>query len=65
MMPVPGTAWIDPDSEAGMYSVYIEDVNEETKDLAKRFVDIIEHLVENEHEIYDFLEEHAADIEWD
>ena len=56
---------IDPDSEAGMYSVYIEDVNEETKDLAKRFVDIIEHLVENEHEIYDFLEEHAADIEWD
>ncbi len=56
---------LEEDPEAGMYSVYINEVNENTKALAKRFGDIIEHLVENEEEIYQFLEEHSESIEWD
>lgn len=56
---------IDPDPEAGMYSAYIDDVNDETKKLAQKFAEIIEHLVEDEDEALDFLEEYAEEIEWD
>ena len=56
---------IDPDSEAGMYSAYINDVNEDTKALAQKFGEIIESLIENEDLIIDFLEEHGDEVEWD
>lgn len=56
---------IEPDSEAGMYSAYINDVNEETKALAQKFGEIIESLIENEDIALDFLEEHGDEIEWD
>ena len=56
---------IDPDSEAGMYSAYINDVNEDTKALAQKFGEIIESLIENEDLILDFLEEHGDEVEWD
>lgn len=56
---------LEEDPEAGMYSAYINEVNENTKALAQKFGDMIEHLMENEEEIYDFLEEHAETIEWD
>ena len=56
---------LDPDSEAGMYSAYINDVNDETKVLAQRFADLIEHLVENEEEIFEFIEKNSDEIEWD
>lgn len=56
---------LDPDPEAGMYSAYINDVNEETKVLAQKFARIIEHLIEDEDAALNFLEEHADEIEWD
>ena len=56
---------IDPDSEAGMYSVYINDVNDETKALAEKFGEIIESLIENEDLTLTFLEEHGDEVEWD
>ena len=56
---------IDPDSEAGMYAAYIEDVNDETKALAEKFGEIIESLIENNDLALDFLEEHGDEIEWD
>ena len=48
-----------------MYSAYINDVNEETKALAQKFAEIIEHLIEDEDAALDFLEAHADEIEWD
>ena len=33
--------------------------------LAKSFKQLIEKLLNNEEEIYDFLRENADDIEWD
>ena len=56
---------IEPDPEAGMYSAYINDVNEETKVLAQKFGEIIETLIENEDTVLDFLEEHGDEVEWD
>lgn len=56
---------LDPDSEAGMYSAYINDVNEDTKALAQKFGEIIESLIENEDLILDFLEKHGEEVEWD
>lgn len=56
---------LDPDPEAGMYSAYINDVNEETKALAQKFAEIIEHLIEDEDAALDFLEAYADEIEWD
>ena len=60
---------LEPDPEAGMYSAYINDVNEETRTFAQRFAKIIEHLIEHliedEEAALDFLEEHADEIEWD
>lgn len=56
---------IEPDPEAGMYSAYINDVNEETKALAQKFGEIIESLIENEDIALDFLEEHGDEIDWD
>ncbi|MCR5719067.1 MAG: immunity 51 family protein [Lachnospiraceae bacterium] len=56
---------LESDSEAGMYSAYINDVNEETKALAQKFGEIIESLIENEDLALDFLEEHGDEIDWD
>ncbi len=53
------------DSEAGSYSIIFEEVNEQTKSMSKKLFDIIKNLVENEQLIYDFLEKHNDDIEWD
>lgn len=55
----------ESDPEAGMYSSYTEEVTEDNKALAQKLADIIEHLIENEQEIYDFLEQYGEEIEWD
>ena len=56
---------IDTDPEAGMYCAYFNGTDDATKALAKSFKQLIEKLLDNEEEIYDFLRENADDIEWD
>ncbi len=56
---------IDSDPEAELYSVFIEEVNDQTRSLARKFADLIEDLFANEAKIYAFLEENAEEIEWD
>lgn len=55
---------MDTDPEAGMYAAYFE-ATPENKQRAEKFGRIIEHLIEQEEEIYAFLREHGEDIEWD
>ena len=55
-----------PASECSeMYCAYIEGVNEETKALADKFVQIIDDLVNDEEKIFAFIEQNADDIDWD
>ena len=56
---------IETDPEAGMYSAHFSGNDEETKALAKSFRELLEKLLDNEEEIYEFLRENADDIEWD
>nr|AWI67025.1 Immunity protein 51 [Caecomyces sp.] len=53
------------DAEAGSYSIIFEDVNEQTRSMSKQLFDRIKSLVENEQLIYDFMENHNTEIEWD
>ena len=48
-----------------MYCAYFHGTDDATKALAKSFKQLIEKLLNNEEEIYDFLRENADDIEWD
>ena len=48
-----------------MYCDYFNGTDDATKALAKSFKQLIEKLLNNEEEIYDFLRENADDIEWD
>ena len=48
-----------------MYSVYIEDINSETKALAEQLVEIIDDLLNDEEKILSFVKANADDIEWD
>lgn len=56
---------IESDPEAEMYSVFIEEVNDETRALAKKFGEILDVLFNNEDKIYSFLKDNAENIEWD
>jgi hypothetical protein len=56
---------IESDPEAEMYSVYIEDINSETKALAEQLVEIIDDLLNDEEKILSFVKANADDIEWD
>lgn len=56
---------IESDPEAEMYSVYIEDINSETKALAEQLVAIIDDLLNDEEKILSFVKANADDIEWD
>ena len=56
---------IESDPEADMYSVYIEDINSETKALAEQLVEIIDDLLNDEEKILSFVKANADDIEWD
>lgn len=55
---------MDSDPEAGMYAAYYE-ATPENKERATKFKKIIEHLIENEEELYAFVREHGDEIEWD
>lgn len=55
---------IESDPEAEMYSVYIEDINSETKALAEQLVEIIDDLLNDEEKILSFVKANADDIEW-
>ena len=55
---------MDPDPEAGMYAAYFE-LTPENENRAKKMVDLIEDLIENESKIFEFLESHGDEIEWD
>ncbi|MBO4579109.1 MAG: hypothetical protein J5715_03030 [Clostridiales bacterium] len=56
---------IESDPEAEMYSVFIEEVNDETRALAEKFGEILDDLFNNEDKIYSFLKDNAENIEWD
>ena len=56
---------IESDPEADMYSVYIEEVNNETKALAEQLAEIIDELLNDEEQILSFVKANADDIEWD
>ena len=56
---------IESDPEADMYSVYIEEVSDETKALAEQLAEIIDDLLNDEEQILSFVKANADDIEWD
>ncbi len=56
---------IESDPEADMYSVYIEEVSDETKALAEQLAEIIDELLNDEEQILSFVKTNADDIEWD
>lgn len=56
---------IESDPEAEMYSAFIEDINDESKAMIKRFGQIIEDLFDNEDKILSFIKDNAEEIEWD
>ena len=51
------------DPEAGMYAAYYE-LNDDNMVKAEKLVTIIKNLIENETMIYDYVNTHADDIEW-
>lgn len=55
---------LDSDPEAGSYAAYYE-VTEENEEKAKRFVEIIVSLIENEEELYRIVRDFGDEIEWD
>ena len=52
------------DPESGSYAAYY-DLTDENENKAKRFVEIIISLVENEEELYHIIRENGNKIEWD
>ena len=56
---------METDPEAGLYSARFDGEDEKTRMLAKDFSEMIKEAIENEELIYDFLEEHKDEIEWD
>ncbi len=56
---------IESDPEADMYSVYIEEVSDETKALAEQLAETIDDLLNDEEKILSFVKANADDIEWD
>ena len=52
------------DPEAGMYVAYY-DLTPENEAKADKFNEIIHKLVEEPELLYDFMREHAWDVEWD
>lgn len=56
---------IESDPEAEMYSAFIEDINDESKAMIKRFGQTIEDLFDNEDKILSFIKDNAEEIEWD
>jgi len=55
---------LDSDPEAGSYAAFFE-LSSENEAKAKRFVEIIESLIENEEELYRIVREESDDIKWD
>lgn len=55
---------LDSDPEAGMYAAHYE-LTEENEEKAKRFVEIIISLIENEEELFRLIREEGDKIEWD
>lgn len=55
---------MDSDPEAGTYVAYY-DRNPENEARAKKFVEIINTLIENEEELYRIIREEGGNIEWD
>ncbi|MEY8234496.1 Imm51 family immunity protein [Lachnospiraceae bacterium 66-29] len=55
---------LESDPEAGMYAAHYE-LTEENEEKAKRFVEIIIALFENEEELYRIVREEGDQIEWD
>ena len=56
---------METDSEAGSFSAIFDGEDEEMRMLAKEFAEIVRDAIENENQIYDFLENHKGEIEWD
>lgn len=52
------------DPEADMYAAYY-DLSPENEVKARKFAEIITHLIENEEELYSFLRDFGNEIEWD
>ena len=52
------------DPEAGMYVAYYK-MNSDNEQKANQLVKIIEHLVENESDLFQFLQQQGNQIEWD
>ncbi len=52
------------DPEAGMYVAYY-DLTSENEVKVAQFNELIHKLVEEPELLYDFMREHAADVEWD
>ena len=52
------------DPEAGMYVAYY-DLTPENEVKVAQFNELIHKLVEEPELLYDFMREHAADVEWD
>ncbi|MBP5654349.1 MAG: hypothetical protein J6X33_02425 [Clostridiales bacterium] len=56
---------IESDPEAEMYSVFIEEVTDESAAIARKLGQLIDDLFNNEDLIYRFLRDNAEEIEWD
>ena len=55
---------MDADPEAGMYAAHYP-LTPENESRAKKFVEIIRSLIENEEELYRIIREESSEIEWD
>ncbi len=55
---------LEDDSEAGMYCGYYN-ISDENEKKAIEFEKVINLLVENEEQIYKFIEEYGEEINWD
>lgn len=55
---------IESNPEAGSYVAFY-DLTEENEKKAKRFVEIITFLIENEEELYRIIREESDEIQWD
>lgn len=55
---------MDADPEAGMYAAHYP-LTPENELRAKKFVEIIRSLIENEEELYRIVREESGEIEWD
>ena len=53
----------ESDPEAGMYAAYFE--GDDAAENAEKLAEIIDDLVSNKEELFDFVREHGEEIEWD